>query len=203
MSPPQWLRVTRAASIIAALSIALASGASAGGFDDGAAPYERCALCHGLFGDSPRAKFPKLAGQRPGYLARQINAFLSGHRSNDGGQMVSVVTELSTDDMTAVVDWFSTQDHPAPKPTDAFEHGQLLYMASGCYDCHDETASGPATMPFLSAQHPDYLAKQMREIRDGLRPSDSKGEMRAQLDTLSDAEIELIAAYLAALERPE
>ena len=44
-------------------------------------PYETCALCNGLFGQSRTAKFPHLAGQKPVYLRTQLDAFLAGERS--------------------------------------------------------------------------------------------------------------------------
>ena len=60
--------------------------------------YETCALCHGLFGVSHTAKFPHLGGQKPAYIEAQLRAFLSGFRTNDGGQMSAIVTELQPED---------------------------------------------------------------------------------------------------------
>jgi len=69
-----------------------AAGPAAADFDAEAYPaYETCALCHGLYGQSRLAKFPHLAGQKPGYVRAQIEAFLAGERSNDGGQMAAIV----------------------------------------------------------------------------------------------------------------
>jgi cytochrome c553 len=31
------------------------------------------------------ARFPKLAGQRPAYIVKQVRDFRDGQRSNDGG----------------------------------------------------------------------------------------------------------------------
>jgi len=56
-------------------------------------------------------------------------------------------------------------------------------------------------MPYLSAQHAAYLAKQMREFRDGARPDRPKERMRETLRPLSDTQIAAIAAYLASRER--
>ncbi len=190
-----------AARLCALLGLFLAGPALADFIDDDTPAYEPCALCHGLFGDSPRDKFPKLAGQRPAYIEAQIRAFLAGTRSNDGGQMAAVVTELAPDDIAVVVDWFSTQDPPPPIATDDAQTGYIAYLSAGCEECHDERASGPQKIPYLASQHPAYLAKQMRDIRDGRRLGVGSDVMRAQLRRLSDADLDAIAVYLAAQDR--
>ncbi|SEQ91879.1 c-type cytochrome [Thalassovita taeanensis] len=171
--------------------------------DDGAPAYERCALCHGLSGDSARDRFPKLAGQRPDYIRAQIGAFLSGQRTNDRGQMAAVVTELKPGDIAEVVGWFSSQPHPEPVPAGDTETGQIAYLSAGCEECHDERAAGPENIPYLASQHPAYLAKQMRDMRDGRRDGAAIDAMRAQLSKLSDADLNAIAAYLAAQGRTQ
>ncbi|KMK66310.1 c-type cytochrome [Puniceibacterium sp. IMCC21224] len=191
-----------------ALSLATVDPGGADMLSDETPAYERCALCHGLFGDSPRDKFPRLAGQRPAYIASQIRAFLDGQRRNDGGQMVAVVTELGPDDIALVVDWFSSQAQPDPILSDdttaeAMETGYIAYLSAGCEECHDERGSGAINIPYLASQHPAYLAKQMRDMRDGRRFGVSIDVMRAQLSSLSDADLDAIAAYLAAQDRTE
>ena len=78
--------------------------------------YETCALCHGLFGVSHTGKFPNLGGQKQAYIEAQIHAFRDGHRTNDGGQMVTIVTELQPEDIAFVAEWFAIQDAPQPYP---------------------------------------------------------------------------------------
>lgn len=178
----------------------LSSAVSAGSVDSGIAPYERCALCHGLFGDTGRTKFPKLAGQNAAYLEKQIHDFKNGLRTNDGGQMSTVVTELEESQITEVVDWFSTQS--PPEALDSVDStGESLFTSAGCSSCHLEQKRDDSVMPLLSAQHLEYLAKQMRELRDGIRARDDMGVMRQQLQILSDAEIDSIARYLASTSR--
>lgn len=173
----------------------------AAALDSGDAPYERCALCHGLYGDSARAKFPKLAGQKAAYLEQQILNFRDGIRNNDGGQMTSMVTELDGQDLTAVVAWFSSQADPRPGAV-GDPNGETLFRNSGCGQCHDESDRSGAT-PLLAAQHQPYLAKQMRDFRDGDRPAGADVRKLGQLSSLSDTDIDGIAAYLAALPRVE
>lgn len=182
------------------LMLACATPVLSGSVDSGAAPYERCALCHGLFGNTTRSKFPKLAGQNPKYLEQQIQYFLSGQRSNDGGQMATVVTEIDASQIPEIVNWFATQ--AAPDPFDSYSaKGESMFRDAGCIDCHREQVGPDVLMPLLASQHPEYLTKQMLEMRDGVRSGDNSGVMQSQLQALSDADIDSIANYLASLER--
>ncbi len=175
-----------------------AAGPAAADFDAEAYPaYETCALCHGLYGQSRLAKFPHLAGQKPGYVRAQIEAFLAGERSNDGGQMAAIVTELKPKDVPLVVAWFSEQDPPEPD-RDAFStKGRELTEAYGCLTCHKETDAAP----HLSAQHKGYLKKQMEDFREGRRTHSDVAELHKRMFEQDEAGIAEIAGYLSSLER--
>lgn len=162
-------------------------------------PYETCALCHGLFGQSRTAKFPHLAGQKPAYLRAQLDAFLAGERSNDGGQMVSIVTELKPEDFHVVVKWFSERDPPAPSAAPTDNVGKELTTEAGCLTCHGE--GGAEDVPHLTAQHAGYLAKQMYDFRDGARTHSAAADLHREIFQSMDDGIDQIAAYLSSLER--
>jgi len=161
--------------------------------------YETCALCHGLEGQSRTGKFPHLAGQKPAYIEAQLTAFLGGLRTNDGGQMASIVTELSPEDIPVVVQWFSQQPPPSPAPAPVDETGAQLVASAGCLDCHG--AQSAPNVPHIAAQHSRYLAKQMRDFRDGLRSHSPFAEdHQIAFSTMEDG-IDQIAAYLASRSR--
>jgi len=162
-------------------------------------PYERCALCHGLFGQSHLDKFPHLAGQRADYILAQLNAFLEGKRTNDGGQMSAIVTELKPEEIPVVVAWFSEQEPPAAgdAPTDPL--GQEMTETLGCLGCHNDDAQND--VPYLTAQHAGYLAKQMRDYRDGHRVNSEVAQVHVKLFSGKDEEIDAIAAYLSSRKR--
>lgn len=162
-------------------------------------PYETCALCHGLFGQSRTAKFPHLAGQKPVYLRTQLDAFLDGERSNDGGQMASIVTELKAEDFEVVVKWFSEQEPPEPSDAPADNAGMALTAEAGCLTCHGQESA--ENVPYLTAQHAGYLAKQMRDFRDGARTHSAAAETHRDIFQPMDEGIDQIAAYLSSLER--
>lgn len=185
-----------------AFVIATTGGQVAADFDAASyPPYETCALCHGLFGQSRLDKFPHLAGQKPGYIQAQLEAFLSGDRTNDGGQMASIVTELKPEDFTVVVEWFSKQDPPQPFDAPQDEVGRQIIEGSGCLTCHN--GDNADAVPHLTSQHPGYLAKQMRDFRAGLRIHSEFAEMHRSLLADLEGEIDAVAAHLASLGRPE
>jgi len=79
----------------------------------GAFVYERgnlysglpgCVSCHGT-GARGQAELPRLAGQNPQYLERQLKLFASRGRSNDGSIMAVIASRLSELEMKAVVEY--------------------------------------------------------------------------------------------------
>ena len=164
--------------------------------------YEICALCHGLFGVSHTGKFPNLGGQKQAYIEAQVHAFRDGHRTNDGGQMVSIVTELHPEDIPFVAEWFASQDAPEPYASDETASGEAQFSELGCVTCHTNSSDGDPLVPYLTAQKPDYLAKQMIDFRDGARDPRTLPGMHKDLLAISDNEITALANYLAAEARP-
>lgn len=184
---------------LVAILLAFAGPAAADFDPDAFPPYERCALCHGLFGVSANARFPNLAGQEPVYLENQIRAFLARDRHNDGGQMVDIVSELQPEDIAVVVEWFSTQEPPQPESS-GNDKGRALYEARNCGACHD-SGTRFLGVPHLSAQHSGYLTKQMKDFRDGRRGTHLGCLPHGPMMPVDDAEIEAIASHLASMER--
>jgi cytochrome c553 len=65
-----------------------------------------------------------------------------------------------------------------------------------CALCHGpEGESASAIYPRLAAQHPEYMAKQLQDFRDGRRKSDTMGEMARDL---TDSEIAALAKFFSA-----
>lgn len=69
-------------------------------------------------------------------------------------------------------------------------------LAITCLACHGETGNSLVPdFPNVAGQHEKYLLKQLREIRDGDRPSPT---MVGLLDNMSDQDLADIAAFYAA-----
>lgn len=183
---------------------AMAIWATGSGFADadmidteGMEPWEVCGICHGHTGLSATARFPRLAGQNAAYLEKQMADFAAGHRVNEGGQMRSIITEVAPKDFSVIAAWFAEQEPPAPDVAegDAIT-GALFWAKAGCGACHGKDAEPDPARPYIFAQHEDYIAKQLRDYRDGERTNDPDGVMRAQAANLTDDEISALAAFI-------
>lgn len=64
-----------------------------------------CASCHGALGVSNYDLWPNIAGQKQGYLLRQLNAFRDGSREDPW--MTPMATPLSDDEIKELADFFS------------------------------------------------------------------------------------------------
>lgn len=179
--------------------IGFASSAQAD-FDPDAYPrHETCALCHGLFGTSHTGKFPNLGAQDPHYLRLQLEAFLAGTRTNDGGQMASIVLELQPGDLENVVAWFAMQDAPEPAEISDTSKGSALYADLRCGSCHDRVSEMPG-VPYLTAQKAQYLTKQMTDFQSGARQA-LEGFDHQSILMITEVEIEALSLYLSAEPR--
>jgi cytochrome c553 len=163
------------------------------------------------------SKFPRLAGQKAEYIEKQLRDFRAGRRDNDGGQMAGIVTEISEDQYTEAARFFAELEPPPPIEPDGsaksastavglVQDGDERRGIPACASCHipqpeQPSDAIPAHAPYLSAQHPDYLAKQLRDFREGARANDSTGTMVAIAKSLTDAEIDALGTYLASLPR--
>ncbi len=87
-------------AMLGAVSTANAADAAAG-----KAKSMTCAACHGANGMSPNDLWPNLAGQKAGYLAKQIKAFRDGNRNDP--MMAPMAKALSDDDIANLAAYFS------------------------------------------------------------------------------------------------
>jgi len=176
-------------------------------------PWEVCALCHNLNGIGRTARFPHLAGQRAAYIRKQLKDFRAGHRTNDNGQMISIVeAELSEANIPVVAEYFASLAPPSPKADDVaaikiargknlVETGDPDAKIPACATCHGAVKPAIAYTPHISSQHADYLAKQLTDFKTGARNNDKTGTMVTIAARLSEADIESVSVYLAGQQR--
>jgi cytochrome c553 len=210
-------RINGSLVLLTAVILAAASHARASGVGHDGPPQEMCGLCHGYDGVSRMSKFPRLAGQKAAYIEKQLRDFRAGLRGNDGGQMAGIVTEISEDQYAEAARYFSELEPPPPIEPDGsarsastavslVQDGDETRGIPACASCHmpqPEQSLDPAAAhaPYLTAQHPDYLVKQLRDFREGERGNDSTGIMATTAKSLTDAEIDALGIYLASLPR--
>lgn len=209
------------ALLLAVLTVSNAFSVEAAG--DPAAGEKRaaaCMACHGPDGNSLADMWPKLAGQMPEYLIKQMQDFKAGRRSDE--QMSPMAANLAEHDMPDIAAWFAAQTiKPGESDKALRAKGELLYLkgkgrptsVTACIGCHGPTGAGnkdwnktwakvPAVLaPGIGGQHAAYIEKQLLAYRAGTRNNDPARVMRDIARGLDDAEISALAAYIAGLVR--
>lgn len=174
-------------------------------------PWDGCGQCHGFEGAGNHIKFPRLAGQKPEYIVKQLHDFRNGLRTNDGGQMQKSAAEAKEEDYPRIAAWFASQTPPWPKPTldaspESARARQLSFIGApdvgACLSCHSAAAPGlhdkAIIGPRIAGQHDYYIAKQLKEYRAGLRKGSDPGQIMAKIARkLSDADIVELAVFLS------
>ena len=166
-----------------------------------------CAACHAIDGNSAITVNPKLAGQHPEYLYKQLTNFKSGERAN--AVMSGMAGMLSDADMHAVAEYFSKQtlNLGQAKTNGAGSLGEKIYRAGiqannvpACAACHGPSGDGlPVKYPRLGGQHSEYVLNQLRQFRLGTRANDEAKVMRTIAAKLTDQEMEAVADYIQGL----
>ncbi len=177
-----------------------------------------CIACHMADGNSVNPQWPKLAGQIPGYLAKQLLTFKDGSR--DSEIMSPMVKSLSETDIYDLATYFAKQKRtPGTADPDKLALGEKLYkkgvfytQVTACIGCHGMRGEGneswqlrlaapPAVLaPAIGGQHAVYLANQLKAFRSGERSNDVGNVMQNIAAEMSDAQIEAVAHYITQLE---
>ena len=164
-----------------------------------------CAACHGADGNSAITLNPKLAGQHPEYLEKQLTEFKSGKRAN--AVMSGMAAGLSEQEIKDIAAYFAAKKLNLAQATKngAGSLGEKIYRggiaATGvpaCASCHSPNGAGlPKQFPRLSAQHADYTLAQMKAFRSGERANAPM--MMAIAAKMTDAEMAAVADYIQGL----
>jgi len=94
-------------ALVAALAAGMAMGAQAAGdAAAGKAKAAMCAGCHGADGKSMNNMWPNLAGQKAGYIVKQLKDFRSGARNDP--MMSGMAKPLSDADIENLAAYFSS-----------------------------------------------------------------------------------------------
>lgn len=171
-----------------------------------------CSACHAADGNSVAPVNPKLAGQVPEYLVKQLSNFKSTsgkapERSN--AIMNGMVANLSEADMRNVAAFYAGQPlRPAfARDKNLASLGQKIFrggnVATGvpaCAGCHGPDGSGiPSQYPRIAGQFAEYIEAQLKAFRGGARGNDLNGMMRGVAGRMTDGEISAVAQYTAGL----
>jgi cytochrome c553 len=173
---------------------------------------QTCVACHAADGNSPAAANPKLAGQFPEYLRKQLVNFKpqAGKKAErENAVMAGMVANLSDEDMRNVAAFYASQKlkPETAKSKELAARGQKLYRGgnpangvAACAGCHGPDGAGiPGQYPRLSGQFAAYLEAQLFAFKAGTRANDPNGMMRGVAARMSDAEIKAVAEYASGL----
>ena len=212
------LLVTGFAAVCASVSmnVAVANEASAPAKADTAKGQQIaaqvCAACHGADGNTGTPAYPKLAGQHPEYLAKQLRNFKVKEGAKEAERvnpvMAGFAAALSAEDILNVSAYFASQKPKlgaAKGDKDSVELGQKIYrggiaekQVAACAGCHSPNGAGiPAKYPRLAGQNSEYTEAQMVAFREGQRKNGPA--MTAIAAKLSNKEIKAVSDYIAGL----
>jgi len=166
-----------------------------------------CAGCHGADGNGGAdPTWPKLAGQDPDYIAKQLTNFKSGARKDP--IMSGMAAALSPTDMKNLGAYFASLKSKPGAAHDAqlaklgektYRGGNAKMGVSACMSCHGPSGHGiPPRFPKVSGQNSAYTQKQLLAFKSGARTNDGETMTRIAF-RMSEQEIKAVAEYMAGL----
>jgi cytochrome c553 len=169
---------------------------------------ENCQECHGETGVSPTNYIPHLAGQHADYLVKQLQDFRSGERKHP---IMNVMADgLADGDLEDIAAYFAANPPVRGDGSGKGATAERLFTRGDpgrgippCKSCHGENGQGSysdtGSYPMIGGQHRVYLREQLRNWRSGERHNCPGGMMNVVTRSLSDDELESLAAYIAGL----
>lgn len=178
------------------------------------AKIQYCTYCHqpsgqGYVGSTP---IPRLAGQQTQYFKNQLQAFIDRRRVNFF--MFRVAHSLSPEMLTALADHFNALNPPplGGAPSELVDSGKKIFEEGvpdakipPCSTCHGPEAKGNGQFPRLAGQLYHYVVKTLKNWdqergQGGPSNPDTSAIMRPIAHSLTESQINAVAAYLNTLE---
>jgi cytochrome c553 len=166
-----------------------------------------CIACHGEGGNSVVPTFPKLAGQHPVYMEKQLLEFLDGKRKNEA--MEPFLGNFTKSDVPALAAYYAAQQQTPGEVSNPellaagkalYEDGNVDSGVPGCMGCHQANGQGNARYPRLAGQHQAYTLQQMSDFKSGVRTNDRGKLMRAVAERMTEQEMQAVSEYIAGLK---
>jgi cytochrome c553 len=158
---------------------------------------EVCAGCHGQDGKPMDKTIPIIWGQQAGYIYIQLRDFKRGDRKSE--IMQPIVSSFEKDDMLAIAEYFAQKRWPdlgEPRsPKDVTQRALKAEQSVGCTSCHLDQYQGTSTVPRLSGQGKEYLAKTMADFRTHARGNNPG--MSDLMQAISPDDLTALAEYFA------
>jgi cytochrome c553 len=163
-----------------------------------------CSNCHGDQGFSMTDQFPRLAGQSPEAIYKQLYDFRYGARVNP--QMTPIAQTLSSEQLAQVASYYGhirqgpvLGQFPFPPGEEATDRlinrGDPHRRLPPCEGCHARDVGGPPEAPVIDGQNAAYLERQLMAFRTGERRNDVYRRMRDIAARLTPQEITEISEH--------
>jgi cytochrome c553 len=159
-----------------------------------------CANCHGDQGLSISDDFPRLAGQSPEAIYKQLSDYRSGARVNP--TMTLTAKTLTDDQLAQVANYFGHIPRAAgpvlgranleggdAAMLNLINRGDPSRRLPPCQACHATGVGGPPEAPVINGQNAGYLERQLTAFRAGDRRNDVYRRMRDIAGLLTPDEI--------------
>jgi len=190
---------------------------------------EVCAGCHGEYGQGGKdGEYPRLAGMPAAFRSKQLHLFRERIRPNLA--MVEYVDDrqMPDEDIEDIAHYLEhielkTKLPPADETSPDFnayerliqsKHLMQIPRAPGdvvrgresykkeCAVCHGREGWGKMdkAIPLLAGQYTNYLWRQVRKYREGIRIHDAENPNEELLSDFSDNELSDIFAYLSTVD---
>jgi cytochrome c553 len=170
------------------------------------AAVRNCTWCHGT-GAQGYTVAPRLAGQRPQYIMREIRSFREHARNNPFSKqyMWGAVAALDPHTARDLANYFATIQ---PRPANDGDHtlasrGRTIYMDGipeanivSCYACHGPNAEGVRDIPRLGGLSYSYLKGRLEQWGQGYH-STPGSPMPMVATHLGPEEVEALTSYLS------
>lgn len=210
-----------AVAVLAAAPEANAQGAAPAAVDAAAAKKlymtRSCIACHGKDGKKAIQEYPEIAGQRADYMAAQVEDILSGKREGSPdasgnprakgmrGALIAPdgARRITAEEVKIVSAWLASLEPAkpaaaaAPLAADQAAAAEKLFNEK-CEACHGPKGRAPQEgFPLIAGQKQAYVVAQLKDIKTKARANGQSEAMQPFVAELSDAEIDLLAAYVA------
>jgi len=170
----------------------------------GKEPFRGCQGCHKADAAGVReGVYPRLTGQHTSVLIKQITEIRAGIRMNP--KMLPFVEDPAISmeeigDIAAYRNTLTSAREDGKGAEDMSAKGKKIYADNKCSRCHGVNGEGDAAkaFPAVAAQHYDYLIREMKWIRQGVR-GNSHPEMVKAIAKFSQSDMEAVASYLSRL----
>lgn len=149
-----------------------------------------CVACHGENGISSNTDWPNLAGQQPGYLAKEMIAFRDGTRVN-AAMPAELLRGVSDQQIQELAAYYSQLEKATPISKTDTSAG--LRVRAQCVSCHGMDGNTVSPMwANLAGQQEGYLIKQLMDYKTGQRQHPI---MHVIANELTDQQIVDVAKY--------